>query len=82
MVTPGGHGLDGRVHPSSVRIDLGEDEGIPADRFDAEWLKQISREVTGVGDDRRRADMNGEREHVAVLVVDGHRLDERGWGLQ
>jgi len=51
-----------------MEVDLGESEGVGADRFDPEGFEQVAWKVTKVvRDDRGGANVDSEGEDVAVL---------------
>lgn len=75
--SPGSHGVEAGEERVGVEVDLGEREGIRADRFDTEGFELTLRKVPQVvGDDGGGGDVYGEGEDVAVLGVDRHRVDE------
>lgn len=65
------HGRERLDHGLGVQIYLSEREGVRGDRLDTEGFKQFRREVTNVvGDDGRCAEVDGQGQDMAVLVVE------------
>lgn len=72
------HLREGLPQERRVEVDLEAEERVGGHRFDAKWLTRFGWEVLQtVGDEDRRADMHGKRQHVAVLLVHGHRAEQR-----
>lgn len=79
--SPGRHGVDRTDDGGRVVLDVFQDERIDADGVDVEPFEGLRGEVAKVlGDDPRGFDVEGQGEHVPVLLVHRHGVDQRrGW---